>query len=143
MSDATQRFNAKWKADANGCHVWTAAKNKGYGIFTHKGRTWRAHRWALRFIAGVELLEGLQCDHLCNNPSCVNPAHIRQCSHIENLMAPHSNTTAKVASEKTHCKRGHELSGVNLLTQRDGTRRCAKCDDLYNAKRRSKRTPQT
>lgn len=147
MKTAIERFNSKWKADANGCHVWQARKTKaGYGRFYANGKCHMAHRWALRFIKGVELIEGLQCDHLCNNPSCVNPAHLRQCTARENLMAQHSKTRARINIEATHCSRGHEFSGYNLKFQSSGARQCRTCFNMnalkwYHAHRPRSATP--
>ena len=31
------------------------------------------------------------------------------------------------APRKTHCARGHELSGANLYKRRNGTRECRQC----------------
>lgn len=147
MKTAIERFNSKWKADANGCHVWQAANDgHGYGKFRHKMRLYSAHRWALQFIAGVELVEGLQCDHICNNPSCVNPAHLRQCTARENSMALHSKTNVRLRSEQTHCKNGCALSGENLVVQRNGTRKCKRCAnkisrEWYHAHKKLKAQP--
>jgi hypothetical protein len=55
---------------------WTAAKgNFGYGVTCRQKKMRRAHREALRFF-GVTIPDGLFVLHDCDNPPCVNPAHL-------------------------------------------------------------------
>jgi hypothetical protein len=74
-----------------GCWLWTGQANKGgYGAFSvgsrYDGnrRGVRAHRWAYEALVGP-IPEGLQLDHLCRNPPCVNPAHLEPVTHAENM----------------------------------------------------------
>jgi hypothetical protein len=50
--------------------------------------------------------EGLTIDHLCRNRRCVNVAHLRLLSNVEN--ARMNGNWAK-----THCVRGHEFTEDN------------------------------
>ena len=58
------------------CLVWTGyITNHGYGQVSIEGRRIRAHRLAYELAFG-EIPEGLQVNHHCDNPRCVEPAHI-------------------------------------------------------------------
>lgn len=67
------RFNEKWVADADGCHIWTGWLDPdGYGRFAVAGRTHRPHRWLFQQVHGwsdeqmpPEIL------HSCDKPACV------------------------------------------------------------------------
>lgn len=68
------------------CWLWTAARDKnGYGWFSHEqGRQMRAHTWIYERLR-AEIPVGLQIDHLCYQPSCVNPWHMEPVTTQENL----------------------------------------------------------
>jgi len=71
------RFWAKVdKSGPNGCWLWTAAKDKdGYGRFQLQGRPVYAQRVAYQLCVGP-IGQGLLALHRCDNPPCVNPAHL-------------------------------------------------------------------
>ena len=78
------RFASKVKFNpSGGCWEWLGAKNdRGYGQLW-VGRTRLAHRLAYEFIVGA-IEPGLQLDHVCQNPGCVNPDHLRQVTNKQN-----------------------------------------------------------
>ncbi len=98
--------------------------NNGYNTIKFKGRTYLVHR--LMYIwANGEVPDGLEVHHVCNNPGCINPAHLRAVTHRENVLLGTSPAAAQ--SRQTHCIHGHELIGDNLLIEKDGHRRCLAC----------------
>lgn len=59
------------------CWEWTAARNKGYGaIAVHGSRMRPAHTVAWELHHGQPLPKGMVIRHTCDNPPCVNPAHL-------------------------------------------------------------------
>lgn len=110
------------------CWEWLGFKNKnGYGKFhswNGKKQDQNAHRFSFKHFNGP-LLDGMVIDHICRNPGCVNPRHLRQVTPkinaIENnSSAPYFN------SKKTHCPRGHEYSQENTAIY-GGARVCRVC----------------
>lgn len=63
-------------AGPNGCWLWTASCNPGgYGAFGYHGSVTHAHRVAWELTNG-SIPKGLGALHHCDNPPCVNPAHL-------------------------------------------------------------------
>ena len=65
------------KVDKSGeCWVWIAATDRfGYGRFRVRNGPVLAHRFAWAEANGP-IRDGLQALHHCDNPPCVNPAHL-------------------------------------------------------------------
>lgn len=107
------------------CWIWTRAKDsKGYGAFNDGEKVWRAHRFAYVHSVG-DVPEGLSLDHLCRVRHCVNPTHLEPVTTRENLLRGMGSTA--IYARRTHCPKGHPLSGSNLQFRRDGSRICRLC----------------
>lgn len=73
------------KNKKSGCWEWTAHRNKdGYGALKFRGRHWKAHRFSYTVFVGP-IKSANVVMHLCHNPRCVNPEHLRQGKHIQNM----------------------------------------------------------
>lgn len=125
------RIQSKISPEPNsGCWLWTASLDgKGYGQISMNGRPRRAHRVVYEAERGP-IPAGLDLDHKCRNPVCVNPDHLEPVTRAVNLARGIGNRAALKA--KTHCKNGHEYSGANVVIQarpdrKYSTRRCVAC----------------
>lgn len=67
------------------CWRWMGHRGRSdYPRFTVDGRSWLAHRWIYIQRVGP-IPEGLELDHLCRHPWCVNPDHLEPVTHQENM----------------------------------------------------------
>lgn len=140
--EAVSRFWAKVKrGGANECWLWQGAKcGRGYGraqIDRHK-RT-AAHRLSYHITHGG-IPEGKVIDHLCRNPSCVNPAHLDPVDNRENVVRGDAPRMLKMRNRSvTHCPRGHEYTEDNTRLCSRGKRNCRACDPYHVAIRKERR----
>lgn len=119
-------------ADPNACWLWTASRYLGgYGQLWVDGRLVPAHRFAYELLTGP-IPEGLQLDHLCRVPACVNPDHLEPVTQRENILRGEA-PSAKHAI-KTHCPHGHPFSPENTYVRPSG-RACRACGRARGAAR--------
>lgn len=133
----------------DGCWIFTGHKDKkGYGRIgvqqsPGKWKNRRAHRVSYELLVGP-IPAGLQLDHLCRVPSCVNPDHLEPVTNRENGLrgfSPCGNN-----ARKTHCPLGHAFTPDNTRTKvtKCGTigRECKVCG-LLGQQRRASQTRTT
>lgn len=134
-----QRFAAKCSDvdPETGCIEWLAGRfADGYGEFRWQGRKVKAHRFYFVLGHQRDIQPGMVLDHLCRNRGCVAPWHLREVTPRENTLADGSLALAKHNAEKTHCERGHELVGENLVKAQlaVGRRECRACANARSAR---------
>lgn len=151
-------------ATPEGCWLWTGGtKAAGYGHFSvqRNGRWGKvlAHRFAYELLVGP-IPPGLEADHVCGTPPCVNPAHIEPVTIAENRRRrdkghpfaltrpvlplpprPQLPVVMPPTSREppTHCRNGHEYAAVGWASN-GANRVCAGCRGDAAARRRAKST---
>ena len=131
--------------EATGCLRYTGSITRdGYGrvtVSTKTPRTQPVHRVVYEAVVGP-IPEGLHIDHLCRNRACVNPVHLEPVTNRENMLR--GATVSGINAAKTHCSKGHPLSGDNLLLEkrkdREHPKRCCRtCRRAAEAAARARR----
>lgn len=117
-----------------GCWVWTGRKDiGGYGDVSYNGRYRKTHKIVYEHFVG-DVPEGVDLHHQCDTPACCNFEHLSPLTRREHIAI--SNGPAGINARKTHCKRGHEFTEENTVTERHG-RSCRACKKLQNARCRT------
>ena len=138
--DFVKRFWSKVSIQQveGGCWTWTASRTrKGYGHMQVDGKLRRAHRVAYEYFVGP-IPPGLVLDHLCRNPSCVNPFHLEPVTQRENLLR--GDTIIARQARTTECPAGHPYDAANTISILDGRgRRCRQCRNEANRRYKARK----
>ena len=121
-----ERFWSKVKK-TDTCWLWQSATCKGYGLFSYLGKEVYAHRFSYELLVGP-IPEGMELDHLCRSPACVNPARLEPVTHQENCRR---GEAGRHKCRRIHCKWGHEFTPENTYVDPRGDRHCRICRLAY------------
>lgn len=148
------------------CLLWEGpVRSDGYGAFPLGSRsdgtrrTQRAHQWAYERERGQVPLDPstgrkFPLDHTCHNEAAArgecdggSTCPHRRCVNVDHLIVSTvpSNTLSSplpagsVNRAKTHCVRGHVLSGENLYVDPRGRRGCRTCRSDNSRRAEAKR----
>ncbi|PZF83226.1 HNH endonuclease [Jiangella anatolica] len=92
------------------CWEWIGSRDKnGYGRFFFEGLQRRATHASLIMFKGERVADGLCARHACDNPPCVNPAHL--------LVGTRKQNTADAVGRRRHAH--GEKHGRAKITEDD------------------------
>lgn len=90
MSVAERLWSRVDRSDPEACWLWPGAHSQGYGRVkgdvrgSCEGRMLQAHRVAWELTNGP-IAEGMVLDHMCHQLLCINPRHLREVTHAQNM----------------------------------------------------------
>lgn len=106
----------------SGCIECSGSSVCGYGRRKRNGRFWLAHRISFSSLVG-EIPQGMLVLHRCDNPACINPAHLFLGTNLDNnkdrdnkgrTHKGESHRRAKLTVEKILSIRSRHLSGESM-----------------------------
>lgn len=109
-------MKSRWVADANGCWLWAGGMDARDAYGKYEGR--QAHRVVYERLVGP-IPDGLELDHLCRVPRCVNPVHLDPVTTAENMRRRYE--------VYVECVNGHAYTPENTYTRPSGHRDCRTC----------------
>lgn len=95
-----------WTKTVSGCYEYNGYRNKaGYGQFRSSNKLIRVHRMVYKNLVG-DLSDEEVVMHLCDNPSCGEPTHLKrgtQSQNIQDMFFKNRHARANMLE----CKNGH------------------------------------
>jgi len=119
---------------AKECWEWTASTTFfGYGLFYNGKKIIHAHRFSYELHFG-EIKNGCVIMHICDNPKCVNPDHLKEGSQKDNVHDMIIKNRAKFGlkrktiNKRIYCINGHDVTDFkSLYVSKKGYTGCKIC----------------
>ena len=123
---APERFRAAViERGPDDCWEWTGSRHpQGYGMFSVNGRNIYAHRFSAMLHFGM-FDRRSRVMHSCDNPGCVNPAHLSLGTQRDNML----DCSAKGRNpmqRRQECPQGHPYD-TTVPSHGGVARRCRRC----------------
>lgn len=117
------------------CWEWQGNLNAdGYGYVNYSGFPNLVHRLMWMIHNGREIEHGHSIRHTCDNPKCVNPAHLIQSTHAQSMedMAKKGRASKRKGEDNPNSKltEGDVRSIKLMIAAGEGRRKTAKEHDI-------------
>jgi hypothetical protein len=73
------------KITEKGCWEWSGTVSGGYGRLQVNRIRLLAHRYSLELHLKRQIPNDLEVRHMCHNSVCINPLHLQEGSHADNM----------------------------------------------------------
>ena len=124
------RFWDKVYPIETGCWIWAGStRRKGYGVFNFGYDLFSVHRLSYSTFVAPPPPPTLFVCHSCDNPSCVNPAHLWVGTHTDNMRDMAAKGRSR-GQKQTMCIHGHAFDQNNTRFYPDGERKCIACSRM-------------
>lgn len=102
-----------YEIDENGCwnNISHAKDKDGYGKIKYCNQYYRIHRLVYELEHNIKLTPRQQVLHICDNPSCFNPDHLRLGTNQENMQDKVNKN--RQAKNETHGR--HKLTNDEVV----------------------------
>lgn len=114
-------------------------------VINGKRKTFGIHRLvAMAFIGVPENYREMDVNHKDGNKSNNHYSNLEWVTHKENMYHAKETGLVTILTKRTHCRKGHPLSGTNLRIQKDKRpnvmrRVCRACEKVNQARFKEKR----
>lgn len=113
------------------CIISNEVLNHGYPRRFVDGKYVYLNRHILEQKLGRPIKEGYESCHSCNNTKCIEPEHIYEGTHWDNMQdlikAGNTGFFGGAEKKRTHCPKGHEYNEENTRINGQGSRSCRIC----------------